>query len=109
MKMQRLLTPYLNLLPFITLAVSLLGCEAVQKAQEKRNERLMTNLQKSVKSRPADTAPSPDSPAALIGKTAPDFTLRTTEGNIVNLSENVSLFDIFSNIYLFLVNFIKLL
>ena len=87
MKMQRLLTPYLNLLPLITLAVSLLGCEAVQKAQEKRNERLMTNLQKSVKSRPADTAPSSDSPAALIGKTAPDFTLRTTEGNIVNLSD----------------------
>tara|TARA_A100001037_G_scaffold9751_2_gene9581 strand:+ start:3648 stop:3953 length:306 start_codon:yes stop_codon:yes gene_type:complete len=87
MKKQCLLTPYPHFLSFIILAVSLIGCEAVQKAQEKRNERLMTDLQKSVQNRPADSAPSPDSPAALIGKTAPDFTLRTIAGDTVSLSD----------------------
>ena len=69
------------------LAISLLGCEAMQKAQDRRNNRLMSGLQKSAQNRSTDSSSSASSPTALVGKTAPNFTLRTVDGNTVTLSE----------------------
>lgn len=87
MKKQCFSTSYSIVLMTTILAIGLLSCEAMQKAQDRRNNRLMTDLQKSAQNRSTESSSSANSPTALVGKTAPNFTLRTVDGNTITLSE----------------------
>ena len=86
MKKQSFLPPHLRAVVTV-LVVGLLGCEALQQAQHRRNDRLKEDLQQSIEDRDLETAHQPGSPAALVGKTAPDFTLQNLQGSAVTLSE----------------------
>jgi len=86
MKKQRFLPPR-SMAIVAVLVVGLLGCEALQQAQHRRNNRLKEDLQQSVEDRDLETAHQPGSPAALVGQAAPDFTLQNLQGSAVTLSE----------------------
>ena len=86
MKKQRFLPPR-SMAIVAVLVVGLLGCEALQQAQHRRNNRLKEDLQQSVEDRDLETAHQPGSPATLVGQAAPDFTLQNLQGSAVTLSE----------------------
>ena len=86
MKKQSFLPPHLMAVVTV-LVVGLLGCEALQQAQHRRNDRLKEDLHQSIEDRDLETAHQPGSPAALVGKIAPDFTLQNLQGSAVTLSE----------------------
>ena len=79
------LTPrhFLTVPVLLSLIFSLIGCEALYQAQQRRQERTRRQLEQNSVSRDS-TTDGKQSP--LIGKPAPDFTLRDLNGNRVSLS-----------------------